>query len=178
MPRGLREPGPGRSFQGRSAIRDFRVFLGGRNDPPTSEAAFLSLGPGACWAFLANKCNGEVQSRLRSFGTGRRCALCFSVDCVQRGDGFIANKTLKVPFYATSISGPLPYGVQTLLLRFGIVSRIHHKRFLYRGGISPTAFAVHVLGEDSAETFLVRLALATPSEERMLWQCCAVPSAR
>ncbi len=71
------------------------------------------------------------------------------------GDGFIANEALAVPFYATS-SAQLARDVQTLLLRLGIVSRIHHKQFKYRGGLRP-GYTVHLLGERSIETFAARV---------------------
>jgi DNA polymerase-3 subunit alpha len=71
------------------------------------------------------------------------------------GDGFIANETQAVPFYATS-SAQLARDVQTLLLRLGIVSRIHYKRFKYRGGVRP-GYTVHLLGEDSIQTFVRRI---------------------
>src|SRR5207244_5588884 len=48
------------------------------------------------------------------------------------GDGFIANATNFVPFYATS-SPDLARDVQALLLRFGIQSGVHVKAFRYRG---------------------------------------------
>ncbi len=72
------------------------------------------------------------------------------------GDGFIANDALRVPFYATS-SRRLAEDVQHLLLRLGIVGRIHEKQFKYRGGTRP-GFTVHVLGDGAAETFLARIA--------------------
>ena len=72
------------------------------------------------------------------------------------GDGFIANATLKVPFYATSSRG-LAEDVQFLLLRLGIVGRIHEKQFKYRGSLRP-GYTVHVLGDGAAETFLARVA--------------------
>ena len=71
------------------------------------------------------------------------------------GDGFIANETLAVPFYATS-SAQLAHDVQTLLLRLGVVSRIHRKQFKYRGGLRP-GYTVHLLGEHSIETFADRI---------------------
>ena len=71
------------------------------------------------------------------------------------GDGFIANATQAVPFYATS-SPRLARDVQTLLLRLGIVSGLHEKRFKYRGTERP-GFTVHLLGEGSAEAFAARV---------------------
>jgi DNA polymerase-3 subunit alpha len=72
------------------------------------------------------------------------------------GDGFIANDTLKVPFYATS-SRQLASDVQHLLLRLGMASRVHTKHFKYRGGVRP-GFTVHLIGDGAAETFLARVA--------------------
>ncbi|MCZ2344022.1 MAG: hypothetical protein LC104_19840, partial [Bacteroidales bacterium] len=72
------------------------------------------------------------------------------------GDGFIANATLTTPFYATSSHG-LARDVQHLLLRFGIVSRIHRKQFRYRGDFRP-GFTVHLLGDLAAERFLEQIA--------------------
>ncbi len=72
------------------------------------------------------------------------------------GDGFIANETFKVPFYATSSPG-LAEDLQCLLLRLGIATRIHSKQFAYRGELRP-GYTVHVLGERGPETFLERVA--------------------
>ncbi|HZO11749.1 MAG TPA: DNA polymerase III subunit alpha, partial [Polyangiaceae bacterium] len=71
------------------------------------------------------------------------------------GDGFIANATQFIPFYATS-SRTLARDVQTLLLRLGIVSGIHEKRFRYRGG-HRTGFTVNLLGDGAAQAFLARI---------------------
>ncbi len=70
------------------------------------------------------------------------------------GDGFIANRTKFGPFYATS-SPRLARGVQTLLLRLGIVSRIHARHFTYRGQ-RRVGYTVVLVGEGAAETFLRR----------------------
>jgi DNA polymerase-3 subunit alpha len=80
------------------------------------------------------------------------------------GDGFIANKTFKVPFYATS-SRRLANDVQHLLLRLGIVSRIHEKQFKYNGALKP-GFTVHVLGDGATEAFLKRIAPHCLGRER------------
>ncbi|TMF06063.1 MAG: DNA polymerase III subunit alpha [Chloroflexi bacterium] len=72
------------------------------------------------------------------------------------GDGFVANATNRVPFYATS-SSQLARDVQTLLLRLGIVSGVHDKAFKYRGG-TRTGWTVHLVGEDSIDTFMARVA--------------------
>ncbi|MBN9118241.1 MAG: DNA polymerase III subunit alpha [Planctomycetes bacterium] len=80
------------------------------------------------------------------------------------GDGFIANDALKVPFYATS-SRRLAEDVQHLLLRLGIVGRIHKKQFKYKGGLRP-GFTVHLLGDGAAEAFLDRIAPHCLGRER------------
>ena len=72
------------------------------------------------------------------------------------GDGFLANATQAVPFYATS-SPRLARDVQSLLLRLGIVSGVHAKRFKYRGGERP-GYTVHLLGDGSIRTFIGRVA--------------------
>ncbi len=72
------------------------------------------------------------------------------------GDGFFAGKGNFTPFYATS-SPALARDVQTLLLRVGVVSGIHMKRFRYRGGLR-TGYTVHLVGEGAIETFLARVA--------------------
>ncbi|HMQ12303.1 MAG TPA: DNA polymerase III subunit alpha, partial [Candidatus Competibacter phosphatis] len=73
------------------------------------------------------------------------------------GDGYIASEARAMPpFYATS-SRPLADGVQNLLLRLGIVSRIESKQFKYRGGLRP-GFAVWLLGESMLEIFVERIA--------------------
>jgi len=61
------------------------------------------------------------------------------------GDGFFANRTNFVPFYATS-SPRLAEDVRALLLRLGILSSLHRKSFKYRGGVRP-GYTVHLLGE-------------------------------
>ncbi len=68
------------------------------------------------------------------------------------GDGFICNQALHVPFYSTSSPG-LARDVQCLLLRLGIVSRIHDKQFKHRGSTRP-GYTVHLLGEESVERFV------------------------
>ena len=73
------------------------------------------------------------------------------------GDGYIAGEARAIPpFYATS-SRSLADGVQSLLLRLGIVSRIESKQFKYRGGLRP-GFAVWLLGESMLETFVAGIA--------------------
>ncbi len=74
------------------------------------------------------------------------------------GDGFIATdkRAALPPFYATS-SRQLADGVQSLLLRLGIVSRIESKQFKYRGSLRP-GFTVRLLGESMLEIFIERIA--------------------
>ncbi|HVO29117.1 MAG TPA: LAGLIDADG family homing endonuclease, partial [bacterium] len=67
-------------------------------------------------------------------------------------------------FYASS-SPELASGVQRLLLRLGIVSRIHNKKFKYRGTVRP-GYTVNLLGEAAAETFLERIAPHCLGRER------------
>jgi DNA polymerase III subunit alpha len=80
------------------------------------------------------------------------------------GDGFIANSTSAVPFYATSSDG-LAGDVQTLLLRLGIPSGVHQKRFKYRGAERP-GYTVHVVGDGAVDTFLTRVAPHCIGRER------------
>src|SRR5262245_33006413 len=67
------------------------------------------------------------------------------------GDGFLANASEFIPFYATS-SATLAADVQYLLLRLGITSRIHEKQFAYRGTHRP-GYTVHVLGDGAVARF-------------------------
>jgi DNA polymerase-3 subunit alpha len=71
------------------------------------------------------------------------------------GDGFLANATQAVPWYATS-SAALARDVQDLLLRQGIVSRVTRKTFAYRDQDRP-GYTVHILGEGARERFLERI---------------------
>ena len=71
------------------------------------------------------------------------------------GDGSLGDANLKVPYYATS-SHELALGVQMLLLRLGILSGVHKKRFKDRGG-HKVGFCVHIFGEHALEHFLERL---------------------
>jgi DNA polymerase-3 subunit alpha len=82
------------------------------------------------------------------------------------GDGFFCGPGDNVPFYATS-SAELARDVQTLLLRLGIVSGVHAKRFKYRGGQRP-GYTVHLLGEGSVETFVERVAPHAVGRERQV----------
>ncbi len=71
------------------------------------------------------------------------------------GDGYVFGGTNPIPFYATS-SFRLAGQIQHLLLRFGIVSRIAHKSFKYRGGLKK-GYALFVTGEGSAMSFLSKI---------------------
>ena len=82
------------------------------------------------------------------------------------GDGFIANATQAIPYYATS-SEMLAKGTQTLLLRLGILSGLHRKQFKYRGGLRP-GYTVYLIGEASAETFMARVAPHALGRERQV----------
>ena len=68
------------------------------------------------------------------------------------GDGFFANATQAVPFYATS-SEQLAKDVQHVLLRLGILSGVHEKTFKYRGG-ERTGYTVHIVGDGMRERFI------------------------
>jgi DNA polymerase-3 subunit alpha len=68
------------------------------------------------------------------------------------GDGFIFGPSDWVPFYATS-SRELARDVHDLLLRLGIVARVHVKSFKYRGGSRP-GYTVNLIGEDSVREFV------------------------
>jgi len=72
------------------------------------------------------------------------------------GDGFIFGPSNSVPFYATS-SEFLARDVQDLLLRLGIVARIHEKQFKYRGGLRPGS-TVSLIGDDGVRRFVERVA--------------------
>ena len=72
------------------------------------------------------------------------------------GDGFFIGPSNTVPFYATSSEG-LARDVQDLLLRLGIVAKLHAKRFRYRGTVRP-GYAVYLIGEDSVQQFVRRVA--------------------
>jgi len=71
------------------------------------------------------------------------------------GDGFVSGGSNLTPYAATS-SRTMAKGLQHLLLRFGIVSRVTEKRFAYREG--RTGYTVHVLGRRSIEAFLKHIA--------------------
>ena len=71
------------------------------------------------------------------------------------GDGFLAGRNNAVPFYATSSHG-LAKDVQMVLLRLGITSGIHAKRFRYRGETRP-GYTVHLIGDGMTEKFVSRV---------------------
>ncbi|MEZ6149942.1 MAG: DNA polymerase III subunit alpha [Pirellulaceae bacterium] len=75
------------------------------------------------------------------------------------GDGFMGASG-QMPYYATS-SMQFAKDVQQLLLRLGVVSRIHNKVFRYRyGGQSRQreGFTVHLLGKESVARFVEKIA--------------------
>ncbi|MGE5251950.1 MAG: DNA polymerase III subunit alpha, partial [Bacteroidota bacterium] len=86
------------------------------------------------------------------------------------GDGFIANATQTIPYYATS-SEMLAKGTQALLLRLGILSGLHSKQFKYRGGLRP-GYTVYLIGEASVETFMARVAPHALGRERQVELLC------
>ena len=92
------------------------------------------------------------------------------------GDGFLANATQAVPYYATS-SEQLARDVQTLLLRLGIVSGVHSKTFNYRGA-ERAGYTVHLLGDDSIATFVARVGPHCLGRDPQLALLRASPSAR
>ncbi|MCI0361217.1 MAG: DNA polymerase III subunit alpha [Planctomycetaceae bacterium] len=74
------------------------------------------------------------------------------------GDGFVGASG-QMPYYATS-SAQLARDVQLLLLRLGIVSRVHAKlfRYRYRGERRERpGYTVHVIGSESVANFLRRV---------------------
>jgi len=70
-----------------------------------------------------------------------------------QGDGCI-NFKRKYPqiFYATS-STHIAYGLQHLLLRFGIISTIHEKKFKYRNGIK-IGYTININRYDNIQKFI------------------------
>ncbi|MDY0169988.1 MAG: DNA polymerase III subunit alpha [Thermoguttaceae bacterium] len=75
------------------------------------------------------------------------------------GDGFVGAAG-QMPYYATA-SAQLARDVQTLLLRIGIVAGIHAKtmRYVYNGQPREArGYTVHLVGEDSINAFLDRVA--------------------
>jgi DNA polymerase-3 subunit alpha len=71
------------------------------------------------------------------------------------GDGYLSGVGRHAPYYATS-SRDLATDVQSLLLRVGILSTVHSKRFRYRGTTRP-GFTVHLVGDEAIETFIDRI---------------------
>jgi DNA polymerase-3 subunit alpha len=84
------------------------------------------------------------------------------------GDGFIANATQTVPYYATSSAG-LAGDVQMLLLRLGILGGVHAKQMKYRGGLRP-GYTVHLMGEGSISEFARRLLPHVVGKDRQVEQ--------
>jgi DNA polymerase-3 subunit alpha len=75
------------------------------------------------------------------------------------GDGFVGAPG-QMPYYATS-SAELARDLQLLLLRLGIVTRRQQKQFRYQYQGMPrvgTGYTVHVVGKESVEAFLNRVA--------------------
>jgi DNA polymerase-3 subunit alpha len=82
--------------------------------------------------------------------------------------GDIATSVQAVPYYATS-SEMLAQGVQTLLLRLGILSGIHE--FNYRDSLRPE-YTVHLMDAASIETFIERVAPHALGQERRVELLC------
>lgn len=83
------------------------------------------------------------------------------------GDGCIADAAPRTPsyYYATSSEG-LARDVQHLLLRLGVNSTLFKKQFKNQTGKTFSGYTVNVQGEDSAATFLSRIAIhATGKQE-------------
>ena len=83
------------------------------------------------------------------FGARNDVVACF-LGKLWQGDGTVSIKNYQT-YYATS-SDSLAHDVQHLLLRFGILSTIHHKTFKYRGG-TKEGWAVVVTGHDNLFIF-------------------------
>lgn len=85
--------------------------------------------------------------------------ICLFIGRLWSGDGHLgvskAEKGSPGIFYATS-SKRLARQLQDLLLRLGIISRIHEKVFKYRGGMRP-GYTVHIQGRESIIRFLDRV---------------------
>jgi len=82
------------------------------------------------------------------------------------GDGFLADLVNWAPYYATS-SEALAYGVQRVLLRLGMQSGVHVKRFGYRGSLR-VGYAVYLLGIGTIRTFLEAVAPHIPGRDAQL----------
>jgi DNA polymerase-3 subunit alpha len=81
------------------------------------------------------------------------------------GDGFIAAEQNFTPYAATS-SLQLAKQLQHLLLRFGVVSRVTEKTFIYKEG--RTGYTVHVVGRRSVENFVKHIAPHMVGRDRQL----------
>ncbi|MCF7871219.1 MAG: DNA polymerase III subunit alpha [Candidatus Omnitrophica bacterium] len=86
------------------------------------------------------------------------------------GDGFVYTKRNSFPFYATS-SVKLAQQLQELLLRFGIISKIHKKHFKYRYKQKINNRVDYVLilqGRESIDSFLNNLACYIIGQDKQL----------
>jgi DNA polymerase-3 subunit alpha len=75
------------------------------------------------------------------------------------GDGFVGSPN-QMPYYATSSVG-MASDLQLLLLRLGIVSRVHRKLFRYRyedQQKEAVGYTVHLVGKESVLNFLAKVA--------------------
>jgi DNA polymerase-3 subunit alpha len=98
----------------------------------------------------------------------KRASLAVVLGRMWAGNGFIANATQAVPYYATR-SAKMARQMQHLLLRFGILSGIDCKVFKYRGG-ERVGYKVQLVGEGSRERFLRELGPQMPGREEALGQ--------
>jgi DNA polymerase-3 subunit alpha len=140
--------------------RDTR-FRAGQIPWNASVAPQLDTVPAPCGAYEWARCLGLIGKKADQKSIpAEMFSLCdqdieLLLGRLWSGDGFIATATLRVPFYATS-SLQLADDVQALLLRLGVVSRIHSKQFKYRGGVR-AGYTVHVLGAGGVEAFVQRI---------------------
>jgi DNA polymerase-3 subunit alpha len=140
-----------KAIQARLARADSAVSAGEDSEP-------VGLRCGAFrWAERLGIVGKKARAKYVPAGVFRLCDsdLELFLGRLWAGDGFLADESLAVPYYATS-SEQLARDVQTLLLRLGIVSGVHAKMFKYRGTLVP-GYTVHLLGGDSIETFARRL---------------------
>jgi DNA polymerase-3 subunit alpha len=159
-----------RIYTRRGNRHEVAANTGPRRRPINSGGISVAAPPSRCGAFLW----AEELGILRRKATQKQVpAAVFQLrdsdlelflGRLWAGDGFIANESLRVPFYATS-SRQLARDVQYLLLRLGMVSRIHVKQFKCKGGLRP-GFTVHLIGDRAAETFLERIAPHCLGRER------------
>ncbi|MBI4561035.1 MAG: DNA polymerase III subunit alpha, partial [Candidatus Rokubacteria bacterium] len=109
-------------------------------------------GPSGAVKFLFEECGLQGKTALTKrvpavVDRWNRQTTSALVGKLFQGDGCIHPKTRSI-FYATSSQG-LAWDVRRLLLKLGISSTIHRKRFAYRGG-HRVGYTVNVIGGRSA----------------------------